>query len=320
MMRKAPWPRAGALLLACFAIAVVYIQLGRPQELVALSFNGLAPGVSSRARASLGRGAARQAGDPQQQLSQYLQQGGISVARTKTRVYHAGSAPWYYPVRSKATAGLMPGAETYYDPQVQPGDGLGATDADKMQNLLQRMTREMSTDTMEIANLDHQVAIDQANNRFLADKYEDLITLRTRRGPPGPAGPPGPGLPGLPGEKGPTGEPGLQGVPGQRGADNHVTGPRGAPGAAGRPGEAGPPGPEGVAQRSSVPALSLHRGVLRGAKRAVGHGRVARVHQAMTHRLATRRQRALDAVKSRKAPGSLPVHATRRRSRETIQA
>ena len=228
-MQKATWPRAGALLLACFAIALVYIQLGRPQELVGVSFNGLAPGVSSRAQ-SLGRGAARQAGDPQQQLSQYLQQGGVSVARTKMPVYHAGSAPWYYPVRSKATAGLMPGAETYYDPQVQPGDGLGATDADKMQNLLQRMTREMSTDTMEIANLDHQVAIDQANNRFLADKYEDLITLRTRRGPPGPAGPPGPGLPGLPGQKGPTGEPGLPGMPGQRGTDNDVTGPRGSPG------------------------------------------------------------------------------------------
>jgi hypothetical protein len=85
----------------------------------------------------------------------------------------------------------MPGAEQYYYPQVQPGDGIAATTEGGIQNLLQRMSREMTTDTMEIANLDNQIAVDQANNRFLAEKYEDLVTLRTRAGPPGPPGPQG---------------------------------------------------------------------------------------------------------------------------------
>jgi hypothetical protein len=101
------------------------------------------------------------------------------------------AAPWYYPVRSNANSGLMPGAEQYYYPQVQPGDGIAATTEGGIQNLLQRMSREMTTDTMEIANLDNQIAVDQANNRFLAEKYEDLVTLRTRAGPPGPPGPQG---------------------------------------------------------------------------------------------------------------------------------
>ena len=59
-------------------------------------------------------------------------------------------------------------------------------------DLLERMTRELSTDTMEIANLDNQVAIDDANNKMLLAKYQAILNLETRVGPPGLPGPPGP--------------------------------------------------------------------------------------------------------------------------------
>ena len=42
---------------------------------------------------------------------------------------------------------------------------------------------------MEVANLQNQIAIDNANNKFLANLYENVITMRTRRGPPGIEGP-----------------------------------------------------------------------------------------------------------------------------------
>ena len=72
-------------------------------------------------------------------------------------------------------------------------------------DLLERMTRELSTDTMEIANLDNQVAIDDANNKMLLAKYQAILNLETRVGPPGPEGPPGPPGEGEPGPPGPAG-------------------------------------------------------------------------------------------------------------------
>ena len=42
-------------------------------------------------------------------------------------------------------------------PSITADDGLTADTANKMQTLLQKMTRELSTDTMEIANLKNQV-------------------------------------------------------------------------------------------------------------------------------------------------------------------
>jgi hypothetical protein len=57
----------------------------------------------------------------------------------------------------------MPGAERYYSPYVKPGEDVstpGDADGGPMSawgDLLERMTRELSTDTMEIANLDNQV-------------------------------------------------------------------------------------------------------------------------------------------------------------------
>ena len=73
-------------------------------------------------------------------------------------------------------------------------------------DLLERMTRELSTDTMEIANLDNQVAIDDANNKMLLAKYQAILNLETRVGPPGPEGPPGPPGEGEPGPPGPAGD------------------------------------------------------------------------------------------------------------------
>jgi hypothetical protein len=123
----------------------------------------------------------------------------------------------------------MPGAERYYSPYVKPGEDVAAPgDADggpmsAWGDLLERMTRELSTDTMEIANLDNQVlsrstvacsltclarlprialtrgvsggvwwqvSIDDANNKMLLAKYQAILNLETRVGPPGPEGPP----------------------------------------------------------------------------------------------------------------------------------
>ena len=163
------------------------------------------------------------------------------------------TVPWYYPVRSEANSGLMPGAEQYYNPEVQPDDGLAATTEGGIQNLLQRMSREMATDTMEIANLDNQIAIDQANNRFLAEKYEDIVTLRTRRGPPGIPGPPGPDTVGPTGPQGPVGDRGDVGIEGPKGDDSKNPGPKGGAGVAGPQGPPGPPGPAGDAAPPAAP-------------------------------------------------------------------
>eukprot|EP00960_Hanusia_phi_P064741 765898-Hanusia_phi.AAC.5 len=38
----------------------------------------------------------------------------------------ANSAPWYYPARSQNTVGLMPGAEQYYNPDVDPKEAEAA--------------------------------------------------------------------------------------------------------------------------------------------------------------------------------------------------
>lgn len=54
--------------------------------------------------------------------------------------------------------------------------------------VLQRMTRELSTDTMEIANLKNQVRIDDANTRLLTQKYDGILDLSVRRGPAGAPG------------------------------------------------------------------------------------------------------------------------------------
>jgi len=61
-----------------------------------------------------------------------------------------------------ATAGLIPGAEQYYKPYVAPNEQMPSATSDNgplsaWGDLLERMTRELSTDTMEIANLDNQV-------------------------------------------------------------------------------------------------------------------------------------------------------------------
>jgi hypothetical protein len=222
-------------------------------------------GLASQASSS------QQLASPQQQLALYLQQnGGAKQSSTTFAVSPPPSAaPWYYPVRTKANAGLMPGAEQYYNPEVQPDDGMGATTAGGIQDLLQRMTREMSTDTMEIANLDHQIAIDQANNRFLAEKYEDLVSLRTRVGPPGRPGPPGKGIAGPPGPKGAAGDAGAPGEPGPKGPENHVDGP---PGQAGVPGPQGSPGPAGFPGAMGPPPFPTQTGLQQQANTAAAAG------------------------------------------------
>jgi hypothetical protein len=76
----------------------------------------------------------------------------------------------YPPRPTAATSGLIPGAEQYYKPYVLPGEAIaspGDQDGGPMSawgDLLERMTRELSTDTMEIANLDNQVTV----HRFFA--------------------------------------------------------------------------------------------------------------------------------------------------------
>jgi hypothetical protein len=126
----------------------------------------------------------------------------------------------------------MPGAEKFYSPYVKPGEAVatpGDADGGPMSawgDLLERMTRELSTDTMEIANLDNQVAIDDANNKMLLAKYQAILNLETRVGPPGPEGPPGPPGKGIPGATGPKGEKGEKGPEGPQGN----TGKDGPPG------------------------------------------------------------------------------------------
>ena len=121
---------------------------------------------------------------------------GVPPGTTVSPAYVPASA--YPPRPTAATSGLMPGAEKFYAPYVKPGEAVatpGDADGGPMSawgDLLERMTRELSTDTMEIANLDNQVAIDDANNKMLLAKYQAILNLETRVGPPGPEGPPGP--------------------------------------------------------------------------------------------------------------------------------
>ncbi|EKX45799.1 hypothetical protein GUITHDRAFT_138660 [Guillardia theta CCMP2712] len=170
----------------------------------------------------------------------------------------ANSAPWYYPARSQSTAGLMPGAEQYYNPDVDPKEAEAAIGSpSQMQDILQRMTRELTTDTMEIANLDHRIAIVRANNKFLADKYQGLLNLQVKRGPPGPQGMPGPGFPGLPGppgEKGPPGKAGKEGAPGEESGES---GPPGPPGEEGAPEAEGEPAEESLSSARGKVLLRL---------------------------------------------------------------
>lgn len=68
------------------------------------------------------------------------------------------------PHPTAATAGLIPGAERYYKPYVAPNEAMPSATSDNgplsaWGDLLERMTRELSTDTMEIANLDNQVCV-----------------------------------------------------------------------------------------------------------------------------------------------------------------
>jgi len=84
----------------------------------------------------------------------------------------------------------MPGAEGYYQPYVKPGEAIaqpGDADGGPMSawgDLLERMTRELSTDTMEIANLDDQVACHTKDDRQIAPVFmEPAFThrhIRTR--------------------------------------------------------------------------------------------------------------------------------------------
>jgi hypothetical protein len=86
---------------------------------------------------------------------------GVPPGATVNPAYVPASA--YPPRPTAATSGLMPGAEQYYSPYVKPGENIaqpGDEDGGPMSawgDLLERMTRELSTDTMEIANLDNQV-------------------------------------------------------------------------------------------------------------------------------------------------------------------
>uniref|UniRef100_A0A6T8DS81 Uncharacterized protein n=1 Tax=Cryptomonas curvata TaxID=233186 RepID=A0A6T8DS81_9CRYP len=111
------------------------------------------------------------------------------------------------------SSALLPGAEVYY-PQPNTLRHLPGNPLSQWGDVFQRITRELTTDTMEIANLDNQVAIDEANNRLLQSKYDLVRDLTTRRGPPGPAGPRGIGYSGPPGPEGP---PGPKGNPGPAG-------------------------------------------------------------------------------------------------------
>ena len=125
-------------------------------------------------------------------------------------------------------------------------------------DLLERMTRELSTDTMEIANLDNQVAIDDANNKMLLAKYQAILNLETRVGPPG--------LPGPPGEKGELGKEGPKG-------DDGVDGPAGPQGPQG-PGAEAPPAPEPEPEPEPEPAPPPPPApVRRGKGKGKGRGR-----------------------------------------------
>jgi len=50
--------------------------------------------------------------------------------------------------------------------------------ASTWQTIVSKMQKEMSTDTMEIANLKNQVSIDRANEKYLLRRYQGILTLK----------------------------------------------------------------------------------------------------------------------------------------------
>lgn len=155
----------------------------------------------------------------------------VAVSNRRTYALAEFQAPVGVPVASNCAIGV------YCPP---------AGWASVWQSLVTKMQKEMSTDTMEIANLKNQVSIDKANEAFLLKKYQDILTLKARVGPPGKEGPPGPpgvGPEGPPGKQGERGDAGETGVPG---VDNDVAGPPGKPGKDGAPGAQGEQGAPGA--------------------------------------------------------------------------
>jgi hypothetical protein len=122
--------------------------------------------------------------------------------------------------------------------------------------LVSKMAKELSTDTMEIANLKTQVATDRANERYLMDEYQGILTLKGRAGPPGKEGPPGIGIPGPRGSPGPPGEQGDVGEQGEQGVASDEQGPPGEEGEAGAPGD---PGGRGAPGPRGAPGIALHQ-------------------------------------------------------------
>ncbi len=55
------------------------------------------------------------------------------------------------------SSALLPGAEVYYPPQPNTLRHLPGNPLSQWGDVFQRITRELTTDTMEIANLDNQV-------------------------------------------------------------------------------------------------------------------------------------------------------------------
>jgi len=86
------------------------------------------------------------------------------------------------------------------------------------------------------------VSIDRANEKYLENMYQGILTLKARVGPPGKEGPPGPPTVGPEGPQGKKGETGDEGAQGEPGEDNDVVGPPGKDGEQGPPGEKGEDG------------------------------------------------------------------------------
>ena len=112
--------------------------------------------------------------------------------------YHQYVTPVVQP--SVITYAVPQPATTYYTQvaaqAAAPASGGGWND------LLSRMTKELSTDTMEIANLKNQLTVDSANSEYLDRKYDGIVDAAAAEGPPGPEGPPGHGVKGPPGDEG----------------------------------------------------------------------------------------------------------------------
>lgn len=110
------------------------------------------------------------------------------------------------PPQTSVVTYTVPQSTTYYVQPPQQGVPIPAAapaTAGGWDDLLSRMTKELSTDTMEIANLKNQISIDSANSKFLNKKYDSIADASANAGPPGPPGPPGEG-----GEQGPPGDEG----------------------------------------------------------------------------------------------------------------